>query len=416
MHRMKNSLKVFENIILEYREYFSCQNRNTQFFAIFWLCGPLILLIERSPADLWLTVCGAGFLIHCIKQKNSAWLSFYWVKSLIVFWIVCIISALLSELPLYSFGEAFIWIRFPVFAFACCFWLGKDRRALNAMYLAVGLGMILMGLILITEFIVKEGVAGRLSWPYGDLVPGNYLAKTCMPVLCVLAASAASSRFSLSLPSFLVLSFSLLTSFLTGERVNLILRCASAALASLSWRPKFLRLALFLLFTAISLLFLNAYFPWLGVRYVADFVQELPITMNSPYLRVWLGGVEAFLTSPIIGIGPDNYRMLCASINAGISYIDCHTHPHNYFVQLAAETGLIGLFSAVVMMLAMTLKCFKFGLRNRQDVLSVSAFVVPLGFFFPLQTTADFFGQWNNIFMWTGLGLAMSVCHSKHIR
>ena len=108
MHRMKNSLKVFENIVLEYREYFSCQNRNTQFFAIFWLCGPLILLIERSPADLWLTVCGAGFLIHCIKQKNSAWLSFYWVKSLIVFWIVCIISALLSELPLYSFGEAFI--------------------------------------------------------------------------------------------------------------------------------------------------------------------------------------------------------------------------------------------------------------------------------------------------------------------
>ena len=111
----------------------------------------------------------------------------------------------------------------PSFRFRVLFLVRKRQTRFECNVFSVGLGMILMGLILITEFIVKEGVAGRLSWPYGDLVPGNYLAKTCMPVLCVLAASAASSRFSLSLPSFLVLSFSLLTSFLTGERVNLIL-------------------------------------------------------------------------------------------------------------------------------------------------------------------------------------------------
>jgi hypothetical protein len=42
-------------------------------------------------------------------------------------------------------------------------------------------------------------------------------------------------------------------------------------------------------------------------------------------------------------------------------------------------------------------------------VLAATAFVVPLGLFFPIQTTADFFGQWNNIFMWSAIGLALAT-------
>jgi hypothetical protein len=34
---------------------------------------------------------------------------------------------------------------------------------------------------------------------------------------------------------------------------------------------------------------------------------------------------------------------------------------------------------------------------------------VPLGFFFPLQSTADFFGQWNNIFMWSAIALVLAA-------
>ena len=35
-----------------------------------------------------------------------------------------------------------------------------------------------------------------------------------------------------------------------------------------------------------------------------------------------------------------------------------------------------------IMMSSMVVKCFKTGLENKHDVLSVSAFVVPFGFFF----------------------------------
>ena len=43
------------------------------------------------------------------------------------------------------------------------------------------------------------------------------------------------------------------------------------------------------------------------------------------------------------------------------------------------------------------------------NVFAATAFIVPLGLFFPIQTTADFFGQWNNIFMWSAIGLALAT-------
>ena len=42
---------------------------------------------------------------------------------------------------------------------------------------------------------------------------------------------------------------------------------------------------------------------------------------------------------------------------------------------------------------------FVSGLKTKGNLIAATAFVVPLGLFFPIQSTADFFGQWNNIFM-----------------
>jgi hypothetical protein len=53
--------------------------------------------------------------------------------------------------------------------------------------------------------------------------------------------------------------------------------------------------------------------------------------------------------------------------------------------------------------------CFVTGMRGRANVLAATAFIVPLGLFFPIQTTADFFGQWNNIFMWSAIALALAT-------
>ena len=64
------------------------------------------------------------------------------------------------------------------------------------------------------------------------------------------------------------------------------------------------------------------------------------------------------------------------------------------------------------MIISIILAAFAGWRKNRANVVAATAFVVPLGFFFPIQTTADFFGQWNNIFMWSAIALSLAAART----
>ena len=90
-------------------------------------------------------------------------------------------------------------------------------------------------------------------------------------------------------------------------------------------------------------------------------------------------GVSTRSILPVIGIGLDNHRILCPKISAGNPDVDCHTHPHNFYIQLLGETGLIGLALGVAMVVSIIWACLRANLANRRDVLAATCFVVPLG-------------------------------------
>ena len=154
------------------------------------------------------------------------------------FGFVCLLSASLSSAPNYSLGEAISWFRFPLFAMATAFWLGRDKRLLYAMLLSTGIGMMLMTGILTAEMLIEGQKHGRLTWPYGDLVPGNYLAKAGLPAFCVMVALAVGGKGKTAFVMGALASFSLALSVLAGERINLVIRICSGVLAFVSWRIK----------------------------------------------------------------------------------------------------------------------------------------------------------------------------------
>ena len=51
--------------------------------------------------------------------------------------------------------------------------------------------------------------------------------------------------------------------------------------------------------------------------------------------------------------------------------------------------------------------CLRASLKNRENVFVATAWVIPFGIFWPIATNADFFGQWNNIFIWSAVALAI---------
>ncbi|MCE2517539.1 MAG: O-antigen ligase family protein [Alphaproteobacteria bacterium] len=383
---------------------------------VFWLLGPFILLIERSPADLWLSLLALVFLGRSVARKDFSWLKVFWVRAVLVFWAVTLVSALASADPSYALGEALIWIRFPLFAMATVFWLAQDKRLLYAMLISTGLGMVAMCGILTAELIIVGQQHGRLSWPYGDLVPGNYLAKVGLPAFSIMVALAVSVRGRLAALLGTVGLATMVLSIMTGERVNFIIRACGGMLAGLVWRPKLGRYIILVLIEVAAVVLLFKSKPDVAERFIGTFIEHLPTGSHSPYYNTMKPGFLAFDSAPVLGIGTGNFRNMCADLVAGQPLLECHPHPHNFYIQLLGENGIIGLIAGTVMMWSIIATCFIAGRRNKANVVAATAFVVPLGLFWPIASTADFFGQWNNIFMWSALALALAATTLKSDR
>ena len=382
-------------------------------FHIFWLLGPFFLLIERSPADAWLSILALSFAVRSLCQRNGAWLAHGWVRAAFIFWFVCLLSASLSSAPTYALSEAVSWFRFPLFAMATVFWLGRDKRLIYAMLLSTGIGMMMMTGILTAEMLIEGQKGGRLTWPYGDLVPGNYLAKAGLPAFCVMVALAVGGKGKTSFLMGALASVSLALSVLAGERINLIIRICAGILAGVSWKFAWRKLALVTAGFSVVILSVFMFQGSMEGRFTTAILYDLPTVDSSDYYRVMGGGVMAFLDSPLLGIGTANYRDLCPDILAEGSAFRCDNHPHNFYIQMLAETGVLGFAAGLFMISAMIITLFRAGRANNQNVAAATAYIVPLGLFFPLQSTADFFGQWNNIFLWSAVALSMAVVNLR---
>ena len=246
-------------------------------------------------------------------------------------------------------------------------------------------------------------------WPYGDLVPGNYVAKVGLPVFTIMVALAVSAKGRLAQASAMVALITMMISVMTGERINFLIRACSGMIAGLVWRLNWRRYAALVFIEVMAVVIVFQAAPNIGNRYVDNFIDNLPTGHHSPYYRTMAPGVMAFEQAPVLGVGTGNFRLLCGDIIGERTDLECHPHPHNFYIQMAGETGIIGLIFGTVFLWSIIWTCFRASLRNRDNVMLATAWIVPFGLFWPVASSADFFGQWNNIFMWSALALALGA-------
>ena len=256
-------------------------------------------------------------MVQVTIRRDLSWLKIFWVRAAFIFWFICLLSGALSKDPFYSLGEAAIWIRFPLFAMASVFWLGKDRRLLYLMLVVTATGMLLMCGILLAEILIEGQKGGRLSWPYGDLVPGNYLAKVGLPAFTIMVALAVSVRGRIAVFSGLLGLITLIFSLMTGERINFLIRACGGMLAGLVWKPKLNRYIALVFIEVLAVVIAFQAFPSIGNHFSKSFIEQIPTLENkeSPYYRAIAPGILAFKQEPILGIGTANPKELVSGGN-----------------------------------------------------------------------------------------------------
>ena len=189
----------------------------------------------------------------------------------------------------------------------------------------------------------------------------------------------------------------------------IIILVFSGILAGCVWRPLWKRVLILISLGTIVVTEIFLVNPGIEDRFINSFINAIPTGDHSDYYRVMGGGVIAFIEAPFFGIGTANYRELCKDILFVYENFRCDNHPHNYYIQLLAETGIFGLATGLLMVLSIIWHTVSTSLDNRKNVVVATAFIIPLGLFFPIASTADFFGQWNNIFIWSAISLSLGA-------
>ena len=191
--------------------------------------------------------------------------------------------------------------------------------------------------------------------------------------------------------------------------MNTLILIGGCVLAGLAWRPNWISVMTMFLSGGLLLIVALFSFPELYDRYITVFIAKLPTGVHSPYYRAMAPAWLAFEQNPLLGIGTANFLHWCPDMASVVGKIDCQPHPHNYYFQFLGETGAIGLVFGTVFLWSIVWKCFRAGREIDCGLVRRTAWIVPFMFFWPILSTADFFGQWNNVFMWSSIALALGA-------
>ena len=108
-----------------------------------------------------------------------------------------------------------------------------------------------------------------------------------------------------------------------------------------------------------------------------------------------------FKDKPLFGHGTKNFRLKCHDfkIKNDTSNLSCNNHPHNYYIQMLAENGILGFIVLISVFFYFLNSYFIFTFKKRAQkalILIIASNIVSL---WPFITHGNFFNNWISIFI-----------------
>ena len=131
----------------------------------------------------------------------------------------------------------------------------------------------------------------------------------------------------------------------------------------------------------------------------------------------------------LFGSGVKSFYFVCSNIDRSkipklsqelwmkVEKLNCNTHPHNYYLQIAAELGLVGFILVILIFSSILIKCLLKAptLRNKiSDIEILTPFwIIFLIEVFPIKTTGNFFTTTNATFIFIILTFVVGLLEKR---
>lgn len=376
---------------------------------------------------------------------------FFLDKLFFLFFFLVLLTGTINDFYFYSIKLAWkgyfatilkslFFLKYVLLYIVLRYLIEKNILNLKYFFIASFFGTLFVSFDIIYQFVNGEdifgykGIKNNLGGPFGnELIAGGYIQRFSIFsfFLIPLFYQQNFSRYlNYLIPILFIIFF--ITIILSGNRMPLLLFLFSTSLIIIFNKQtrKFFLPAL-LVTTVIFYLFINlnskvnenfrAFYDQISKMTVIVIEKDLKNNYVPPYLREFLTFYDTWLMHKYIGGGIKNFRYYChkrPNIDKNSKSI-CNMHPHNYYLEILTETGIVG-FSLITLAFLTIIHLTLIKKYLLTSALNKNKIIVPFIFLFlaeifPIKSTGSFFTTGNATYLFIIIGILIGLMRKENL-
>ncbi|MFC1553169.1 O-antigen ligase family protein [candidate division KSB1 bacterium] len=317
---------------------------------------------------------GFLFLIWIFKIVLERKVLFHFdiiTKFILAYFLVMVVSGLFSERPVRSalmIKEE--WIVLVYFAIVN---LLPSRKVFHRALTVLAVSCSLVGLYAVWQHFYGIDLIRLVEFPnYGGYFRsggcfgfcltfgGFYIIAYIVSLGCFLGAREMKDKI-LYLSSSIIIFLAVIASYTRSSWLGAAAGSVLFAVAH-NWKTGLKYIAVFLLFWAGIYLFHPTLFTEYGVTSITD-----PNYSEGSQMRMdlWKKGFEMWKDNPVLGLGQGNFSYFHEKYNFE-EHIFGFAHLHNEYLNVAVQTGILGLLAFLGIWIFYIFSCLKFWVKEKE--------------------------------------------------
>lgn len=380
---------------------------------------PLLLITGPFLSDLAMSLIALIFLTFCIKKKKFHYFKNKYFYIFIFFWLYLILNSLFNNYNFDSLKISFFYFRYGVFVIAIATYLLFDKGFVKYFFYCIFICFSVLIFDGFFQYFNGENILGwkksfRISSFFGDeKILGSYLSRL-WPIFFGLSIFFINKKNKLFLIFILIFILSEVLIFLSGDRTPFFYINLSAIIIILLSKKLFKLRLITLLSSIILLLIISFINPSAKERVFNQTMDQMNLfnsekkeeiyIFSKQHTHHYITAYRMFLDNKIFGVGVKNFRNFCNKKKYEESSLSCSTHPHNTYIQILTEIGLVGFIFLVLIVIYYLRFIFKHLLLRLKGKSFFTDFEICILsgvaiYLWPFIPTGNIFNNWLNIMM-----------------
>ena len=425
-------------MISDLKNYLKSNDIKDNCISISILLMPFALCMSIFISEILVILINITFLVILYKEKDL----FIKLKKIqyqillpILLYILILLSLFFSDFFAKSFKASFFYFRYIIFALALYYLLSKNKDFIKYFFTSTIILSIFIFFDAIYELLQINNVFGLMLEDYrikngqtffltGFFDDEKKLGSFLIRLLPFMVSIIYFLKYEKKYIFLLILIFGSII-FLSSERVALFLFIIffTLLIKLIPNKTYFLSL-IFIVIFSLTLLQQS-----LAKKYIMGTLFQLNITKNtmssdwsklqffdlkdikyfsSEHENLIKSGIQIFKKNPLIGSGVKTFYDSCNKIKKE-EYKDltCSTHPHNTYIQLLSDTGILSLFIVAFIFIYIFYINVKIFFKKKINNYLASFYVLNIGILLnlmPLIPSGSIYNNWINIMIYLPVG------------